>query len=250
MFVDLVNGRIGRTELDHLRADLRDEAAVAGAARGGQLGREAGFVGDGLLDGANQRAGRGQKGQTADRPCQLVLEVMLVQHGGQALLQALGRGFRAKAEVEVHHAVARDHVARARASVDVAHLPAGRREEGVAFVPADRYQFGQGRSQTVNRVVGQVRVGDVALHAFDRQLAAHRAASAVLDHVARLLHRGGLAHDAKLRGIATGLELLADDHSAVQRRTFFVTGQQKGNAQSRVGMGSQKFLHGHDHGRE
>jgi hypothetical protein len=45
-------------------------------------------------------------------------------------------------------------------------------------------------------VFGQVRVGDVALNTLDRELAAHGAAAAVLDHVAGALHRGGLADDA------------------------------------------------------
>src|SRR6478672_8640377 len=41
VFVDLVDGGVHRPELDHLRADARDEAAVAGAAGGGQLGLDA-----------------------------------------------------------------------------------------------------------------------------------------------------------------------------------------------------------------
>ena len=36
VLVDLVDGRVERPELDHLRADPRDEAAVGGAAGGRQ----------------------------------------------------------------------------------------------------------------------------------------------------------------------------------------------------------------------
>ena len=43
MLVDLVDAGVGRAELDHLRADVRDEAAVGRAAGGRQLGVDAGF---------------------------------------------------------------------------------------------------------------------------------------------------------------------------------------------------------------
>jgi hypothetical protein len=106
------------------------------------------------------------------------------EHSLQALLQAFGRGFGAEAEVEVHHQFARNDIGGAGAAVDVGHLPAGGREKRIAFVPFGGHQFGQRRREQVNRVFGQVRVGDVALHALDGELAAHGAAPAVLDHVA------------------------------------------------------------------
>src|SRR5256885_4799729 len=46
VLVDLVDAGVGRAHLHDLAADLGDEAAVAGAARGGQLGLQAGLGAD------------------------------------------------------------------------------------------------------------------------------------------------------------------------------------------------------------
>ena len=134
--------------------------------------------------------------------------------------------------------------------MDVADLPAGGLEEGIAIVPANRHQIGQRWGQAVDRVVGQVRVGDVALHALDGELAAHGAASSVFDHVTGLLHRCGFAHDAKLRRITTCLERFAHHHGAVEGWAFFVAGQQKCDAKLRLGAACKKLLHSHHHGRQ
>ena len=74
--------------------------------------------------------------------------------------------------------------------MDVADLPARWLEILAAGVPAtgivDADQFGQCRRERMHRVLGEVRVGDVALHALDGELGRQRAAAAVLDHVAEL----------------------------------------------------------------
>ncbi len=48
----------------------------------------------------------------------------------------------------------------------------------------------------MNRIFRHMRVGDVALYAFDDQLAGHGATASVLDHVAHLFHRRGFTDDA------------------------------------------------------
>jgi hypothetical protein len=53
---------------------------------------------------------------------------------------------------------------------------------------------GDGRCESVDRVVRQLRVGDVALLAVDAEHAVEAAAAAVLDDVAQALLAGGLAH--------------------------------------------------------
>ena len=73
-------------------------------------------------------------------------------------------------------------------------------------------------AKRVHRVLRQVRVGDVALHALDGELAAHGAAPAVLDHVAAALDRGGLADDAVVEALAARGQRVADDHGAVDAR--------------------------------
>ena len=55
--------------------------------------------------------------------------------------------------------------------MDVAHLPAGGLEEGIAFVPAGGGQFDQRRNGLVDGIA-QVRVGDVALDASYGEFAA------------------------------------------------------------------------------
>ncbi len=250
MFIDLVDARIGRAELDHLRADLRDEAAIRGAAGRRQLG-----VGASLgLDRGRQRiaefAARGQEGQAADGPFEVVVEAVLVQYRMHALLQPLDRARGGETEVEVDHAFARNHVRRAGAGMDVRHLPRGRRIVFVALVPLDRGQFGQCRHGQVDRVLRHVRIGDVALHAVDHQLAGHGAAAAVLDHVADLLHRGRFADDAVVELFAACLQLIADDHGAVDGRAFFVAGDQEADRAPVVRMRCDEFLDGDHHRRQ
>lgn len=69
--VDFVDGGVRGAEFDDLRADLRDEAPVAGAAGGGQLGVKAGFVVDGALHSADQVTGCGEEGQATDGPLEV-----------------------------------------------------------------------------------------------------------------------------------------------------------------------------------
>lgn len=49
--------------------------------------------------------------------------------------------------------------------MDVADLPASRRKVVVALVPLNARQLNQRRCHHMNGIAGQVRVGDVALHA-------------------------------------------------------------------------------------
>ncbi|MDT4852260.1 hypothetical protein FQZ97_864840 [compost metagenome] len=180
---------------------------------------------------------------------------MRVEHGVHALLQRFGRGLGREAEVEVDHRAARNHVARAGARVEVADLPAGGLEVGVALcVPAtggvDRHQFGQCGRHRVHRVLRQVRVRDVALHAVHRELAAHGAAAAVLDHVAAARDRGGLADDAVVDGFTACGQRVADDHGAVDARAFLVAGQQQGQRERRVGLALQELFDGGHEGRD
>ena len=64
-FIDLVDGRVERAELDHLRADFRDEAAIGSAAGGRELGRDAGFGVNGAAQRVAECADRRQEGLAA-----------------------------------------------------------------------------------------------------------------------------------------------------------------------------------------
>ena len=147
-------------------------------------------------------------------------EAVLAQQQVDPRLQRLRRRLGAEAEVEVDHDLARDHVAGAGAGMDVRHLPGGRLEVRVAAVPFDADQLGERRRDEMDRVLRQVRVGDVALHAEDAQLAAERAAAAVLDRVADALDRGRLADDAVVEADAALDQPVADARRAVDRRAL------------------------------
>ena len=90
-----------------------------------------------------------------------------------------------------------DHVGRAGAGVDVRALERGRREIRRCRRPsAIAASSASAGASAVDRIAREVRIGDVALHALDRQRARQRAAAAVLDHVAEPRHRRRLADDA------------------------------------------------------
>ena len=82
----------------------------------------------------------------------------------------------------------------------------------------------------MDRVVGQVRIGDVALSAFDGERARERAAAAVFDGVAQFGNGSGFADDAVVYGFAARFEGVDDAHRAVVRVAFFVGGNQQGDA--------------------
>ncbi len=193
-------------------------------------------------------AGRGEEGLAAERPGDVEAQAVLAQQQVDPCLQRLRRRLGAEAEIEVDHHLARDDVARAGAGVDVRHLPGGRLEVRVAAVPVDADQLGQGRRDQVDRVLRQLRIGDVALHAEDAQLAAEGAAAAVLDRVAEALDRGRLADDAVVEADAALDQPVADPRRAVDRRPFLVAGDQQRHAAAMRRPGGGELLGGHDHG--
>ena len=142
-----------------------------------------------------------------------------------SLLQALHARLGAKAKIEIDHTFASNHIARSGARVDVADLPTRGLEELIALVPFDGHQFGQGRSDQVNGVFGQMRIGNVPLQAFDHQFAAQGATTPVFDHVATDVDRCGLSHNAPIQPLLLGGEPITHGHCAMGCGTFFVTGQ-------------------------
>ena len=231
-----------RAELDHFAADLRDEAAIRRAAGRRQLGRDAGGRADRLGQRVAERAGRRQERLAAERPVDAEVEAVALQDRFDPVLQRARRRFGAEAEVEVDDELARDHVAGAGAGVDVRDLPAGRREVGIAAVPHRRDQFGERRCRSVDRIAGELRIGDVALHALDAQLARQRAAAPVLDHVAERAHRGRLADDAVVEPNALRSEPVAERDGAVERRPFLVARDQEGDRAGGIGARGDELL--------
>ena len=63
----------------------------------------------------------------------------------------------------------------------------------------------QQRDEAMRGIVGEMRIGDMALHALDREPAGHAAAPADLDHVAERAGAGRLADDAGVERLAARL---------------------------------------------
>ena len=79
----------------------------------------------------------------------------------------------------------------------------------------------------MDRILRQLRVGDMTLHAFHSELSAHRAPAAILDRVAGSLHRCRFAHDAPVQALAPRFQRFANLYRAIHGRTFFIAGQQE-----------------------
>ncbi len=179
-----------------------------------------------------------------------VVEPVAVEHGVQARLEAFDGARRGEAEIEVDPHFARDDVERARAGVDVGHLPRGRREMLVALVPCGRREFREGRGEVVDRVLREVRIGHVPLDSLRDEAAGERAAPPVLDGVAEVLRRRGLAHDAVVDALASRLERFHHAHGAVDRGALFVGGEQECQRAGVLGVRGDELFGGDDEGRD
>ena len=84
-----------------------------------------------------------------------------------------------------------------------------------------------------DRVVGEVRIGDMALLALHGHVAGERAAPADLDHVAEGVRVGRLAEDAMVEAFAARLRPGEQLDGAVDRRTFLVAGDQEADRAGR-----------------
>ncbi len=79
---------------------------------------------------------------------------------------------------------------------DFGHFEVGGLEPFGAVIETQRVEFGEQRHQPRDRIVGELRVGDVAFAPGDLQPDVDRAAPTDLDGVAEPVDRGWLAHQA------------------------------------------------------
>ena len=89
------------------------------------------------------------------------------------------------------------------------------------------HQRAHQRDQPAHRIVGALRIGDVALLAGHHQRAVLRAAPADLDHVAERVGVGRLAEDAVVECFAALGRPLQELDGAVDRDAFLVAGDQE-----------------------
>ena len=100
----------------------------------------------------------------------------------------------------------------------------------------------------MNRVLGQMRVGHMALNAANGELGPQRTATAVLDHITHQGSARRLADDAPVQTLVTCGETFDHGLGAVMGRAFFVTGDQKCDLALVVRVVADKAFSGHQHG--
>ena len=223
-FVQLVNRRIDRPQLDDFAADVGDEATVRCPTGARKLRLNRTDVANHVADDLDQSAARRQIRPSRTGPTDVVVKPVLAQHILKTSLQALAAACRGVPEVERKLQRPGDDVGRTCAGLDVRRLPGRRRKILVAIVPADRRELGDRRRREVDRVPRQVRIGDVALHPAHGQRSRQRPAAPVLDHVAEPVNRRWLADNAVIQRLARGAQLVDDPDRAISRRTFLVRG--------------------------
>ena len=96
-----------------------------------------------------------------------------------------------------------------------------------AVVERRRHQRAHQLDQAAHRIVGELRIGDVALLAGDHQHAVERAAPADLDRVADRRRIARLAEDAVVEVFAALGRPFEQLHRAVDRDAFLVAGDQE-----------------------
>jgi hypothetical protein len=154
-----------------------------------------------------------------------------------------------EADVERGLGLGRDHVVGRIADIDRRDLQGRGLEMRRAFVELlarDRIEHAH---EPVRGVVGQVRIGGVALHAADREIAGHGAAPADLDHVAELFGIGGLADDAHVGDLALLLHPAKDFVRPVDGIAFLVAGDEEADrALEGLALGAQERIGGRGEG--
>ncbi len=111
-------------------------------------------------------------------------------------------------------------------------------------------QLGQRRGREMNRVLRQVRVGDVALLAVHGQGAAEGATTAVLDYVAEQGGARRFADDAPVQALVALAQALDHCLGAVLGRAFFIAGDEEADGALVLRVIGDEALHGDDHARQ
>ena len=112
-------------------------------------------------------------------------------------------------------------------AVQVADLEGRRLEMLGAGIPGARRQFDQRGRDAMDRIVGAIRVRDVALDAVHREASRQRAAPADADRVAEAALAGRLADHAVVDALAARPQRLDDPARAVDGRAFLVARDQE-----------------------
>ena len=121
----------------------------------------------------------------------------------------------------------RDHISRRIAHGDIGHLDVRRLEPVIAVIERDRVDLGQHRHQFGDRIVGELRIGNMPLTAGHFDPDVDRSAPPDLDRIAEPIGRGRFADEAQI-GLQPALRQPIEDRAgAVDRRAFLVAGEQQ-----------------------
>src|SRR5690606_4306356 len=111
--------------------------------------------------------------------------------------------------------------------------------------PADELR--QSRSELVDRILRELRIGDVPLHAVHGEPGAERAAAPDLDGVPDRLLARGLADDAPVDTLVARGERFDDAPGAIDGRSLFVARDEESERPAVRGMLPDESLGGRDH---
>ena len=157
---------------------------------------------------------------------------------------------RGVAEIHLHLQGSRDDVVRPGSGVDVGDLQAGGLEVPVAPVPFGFHQFTERGQRRVDRVVRELRVGDMPLFPLDPDGGAEGAAPAHLDHVPEIPGAGGLPDDAEVDSLPPLGQHVQHRQGAVPRDPLLVAGDQECNRAPVFRMRGNELLTGADERRD
>src|ERR1700731_4441659 len=118
------------------------------------------------------------------------------------------------------------------------------------LTPLATGEFGERRRERMHRILGELRVGDMPLHAMDGEAAAERAATTHLDGVADRGFARGLTYHAPIEALAPLAQQLRHTARPIDRRALLITRDQKCNRPLVIRMRPDELLGGGDHRRK
>ena len=183
MLVYLVDRSVRRSELDHLRAERRNEAAIRCATGRREVGLATGNFDDRARNRIGQISRRRQEGLRADSPLHRELETMLAQNTSIRCISDSALDTDAKRRLK--------SISQVPGTTFSAPVPRAHSKPGTSSAekircrhPSAPRQLRQRWRHLVHRIAHQLRIRHMALDADDGQPTGQRSAAAILDRVA------------------------------------------------------------------
>ena len=128
----------------------------------------------------------------------------------------------------------RDHIVRIVGHVHLGHFEIARLEPVGALVEHQRIQFGKHRDQLGDRVIRQMRIGDMPLRPLHFEPDVDRTAATDLHHIAQPVDAGGFTDEAQIGLVPRFAHEVDQRAGAVERGAFLVAGDDEAD---RAGLG-------------